>query len=319
MIVAAGLVLWGVYGLRYRGCAEPSFDLKSVVVSSGWSNPVLALPFLPESYSHGIANLSALATQGHNTFLLGRHSMTGWLGYFPFALLVKTPVPALVLFGAAAWAWVRRRARAAAGEGAILLATILFLAVASTSRLQIGIRHILPVYGFLAVLAGGLFLGVPRFRDSLAAALSATLAIGVVAAAPSYIAYFNLPSKLFADPHQMLVDSNLDWGQDLSRLKKYMDRQGIPTIKLAYFGSDSPRRLRLNHQRLPSLNLYAQHEPEWVASTALSPGDVVAVSATSFAGCYLDTPDLYRRALGHLKPDAVLGGSILVYRIPERR
>jgi hypothetical protein len=319
MIVVVELVLWGVYGFRFRASPDPAFDLRSVIVNPAWSSRLLGFPLLPESYSFGIANLNALSALGHPTFLLGEHSLHGWPAYFLFALLVKTPVAALLLFGAAAWAWMRRRSTALPGEGVLLLAATLLLAVSSLSHLQIGIRHILPIFGFLAVLAGGLFAGLPRFRDSIAAGLLATLVIGVLAASPSYLAYFNLPSRLFAAPHRMLVDSNLDWGQDLSRLKKYMESNRIATVKLGYFGSASPRHLRLDHQRLPALNLYSQHEPEWRAAAGFAPGDVVAVSATCYAGAYLEHPDFYRRALGHLQPEAVLGGSILVYRIPERR
>jgi hypothetical protein len=116
----------------------------------------------------------------------------------------------------------------------------------------------------------------------------------------------------------MLVDSNLDWGQDLARLKGYMDRVGARSLKLSYFGTASPRHLGLSHEVLPGFNSYSRFEPEWPAARELHPGDLVAISATNLMGVYLEDAQLYRW-FRRLIPVTTVGSSIVVYRIPEEK
>jgi hypothetical protein len=192
--------------------------------------------------------------------------------------------------------------------------------------MNIGIRHILPVHPFMLILAGGV-AGVDaaapwiRWKAGAVSGLVGTAVAGCLWAAPYFLAYFNLPSRAIAAPRFLLTDSNLDWGQDLGRLKKYMDRHGIPEVKLAYHGSASPRHLQLRHQVLPGLTWFTQyvrHEPEWKPAADLKSGDYVAISATSLVGLVLHDKDFYLRSYGELEPVAEIGGSILLYRIPDQ-
>jgi len=137
-------------------------------------------------------------------------------------------------------------------------------------------------------------------------------------AAPHFLAHFNLPSRILFERHEMLVDSNLDWGQDLGRLKEWMDREGIPSLKLSYFGHGSPRQLLLQHEVLPGNCTYPFFEPEWKQAGPLKPGDIVAISASNYSGFLLQDRDLYRRQFAGVKPLAVIGNSIIVFRVPVR-
>jgi hypothetical protein len=113
----------------------------------------------------------------------------------------------------------------------------------------------------------------------------------------------------------MLVDSNLDWGQDLPGLKEYLDRHGIEGVKLSYFGTAEPAFYGIRGERLPG---YPPPEP---VANAVDPGDLVAVSATNLAGVYLtEDPDAERlmRRLQRQTPVASIGYSILVYRADFR-
>lgn len=149
------------------------------------------------------------------------------------------------------------------------------------------------------------------------AAILALVPLETLAAGPYFLAYFNLPSTLAADRHFLLADSNLDWGQDLRRLKRWMDRHGIERLKLAYFGNASPRLLGLRHDRLMAANMYQDYEPEWKLVETLHPGDWVAVSATNYAGIVLGLrADHYRKLLAGLSPITAIGHSILVFHIP---
>jgi hypothetical protein len=141
--------------------------------------------------------------------------------------------------------------------------------------------------------------------------------LSAVTSAPHFISYFNWPSRIIFDRSFMLVDSNLDWGQDLGRLKKFMDQEGIKEVQLAYFGAASPRHLGLSHHMMPSLNVYKNMEIEW-SEAVLKPGDIVVISATSLRGVYLASPNLYLQLAMNLDQITTIGDSIFIFRVPAR-
>ena len=129
---------------------------------------------------------------------------------------------------------------------------------------------------------------------------------------PHYLAYFN---ELVGGPgrgYRYMVDSNLDWGQDLKGLKKYMDRNGISKIRLSYFGSDSPSRYGIAYDWLPSfvLPIPDNQAPD------LSTKGWIAISATNLQGVYLKNRDLFATFRSR-EPVAVIGYSIFVYKIDD--
>ncbi|HKO54465.1 MAG TPA: glycosyltransferase family 39 protein [Thermoanaerobaculia bacterium] len=154
---------------------------------------------------------------GHPAFLLGEIRDHGWWYYFPVVLFFKTPIAFLLL---AAFAMRNRLAFAAL---AILL-------VAMTSSINIGVRHILPLYPLLAICAGYAATRLPRWA---AAALLAWFFIATTLAHPDYLAYFNEAAG--RHPENIALDSNLDWGQDLNRLA----RDHPSPLHIAYFGTAS--------------------------------------------------------------------------------
>jgi hypothetical protein len=328
LLGASYTTLWGLYGFRYWSSNDGSreYSLTSDGPRAGIAGRALTFVsehrILPAAYLYGLAGVQEHSTQGHPAYALGRHSGTGWWWYFPFALLVKTPVATLLLFGWGLTAAFRRPPAEGTGVDFLLTPLIVYGVLAVASNLNIGLRHLLPVYPLMMVLAGGIERtladrpGIRWPRRLVTGLLGATL-VSALTAAPFFIAYFNLPSRLVFDRHDMLVDSNLDWGQDLARLKDYLDRNGISSLKLAYFGDASPRSLGLRHEFLPGNHSYTFYEAEWKPANGLAPGDYVAVSASNLVGLGLPDQDHYRRALHGLKPVATVGHSILLYRIPE--
>jgi hypothetical protein len=260
--------------------------------------------------------------QGRLTYALGQYTVGGWWWYFPFAFLVKTPLASIILmgWGIAAFALGLRQRRAA--EAFIVIPLAVYWLVAVRSPLNIGVRHILPVYPLMGILAGGIDLSATTTGRSLwkkraVLALLGTTAAGCLWAAPYFLSYFNLPSLLVWQRHEMLVDSNLDWGQDLGRLKKFMEREGIPRVALAYFGNASPRHLGLDHQVLPGFGMYHECEKEWKPAGEYAPGDYVAIGATCLVGFVSTNHDFYMRTFGRMKPVATIGHSIFVYRVSQ--
>ncbi|HVE39270.1 MAG TPA: glycosyltransferase family 39 protein [Planctomycetota bacterium] len=326
-LVAAGIVgtIWAVYGFRYAPSPDPAVTLSWWFPTPGLGGTLVGFArehhLLPEAYLYGVAFLRQYMEAGHPAYALGRYSQMGWVWYFPFAFLVKTPASTLALF-----AWGLRaasrsgRARVLLDRMIVMLPLVVYWALALRSTVDVGVRHLLPVLPLLAILAGsiaeGAGIGTALKGRVVVGLLAATLG-GVASSAPHFLAYFNLPSTLVAERHAMLVDSNLDWGQDLGRLKAYLDRHGIASVKLAYFGNASPRALGLNHERLPGFNLYSRYEPEWKPAGELRPGDWVAVSATCYVGVLSSDKRYYLDRLGGLEPIARIGHSILLYRIPS--
>ncbi len=252
--VIAGLVIWAFYGFRYSAFAgaagEGHFQFTWEAVLSG-GFPVAAPPFsletvdflrrhqvLPESWLYGLG-IILNRTQSGAAFWNGAYSTSGWPGFLPYTFLVKTPLAALAVLMVAAWAAGRRIWRRETVPLGIFLAVYGIAAVAG--HRDIGHRYLLPVYAPLFVLAGA--AGIPAARRgarTVLAALLAALAVEAVAWYPDYLAYFNgivRPSEAY----RHLVDSSLDWGQDLPAVRDYMrSNPGAAPYYFSYFGAGSP-------------------------------------------------------------------------------
>ena len=183
----------------------------------------LRLPF-PELYA-GIREVQEHNAQGHDSFLLGSLNHSGFWCYYLVGLAVKTPLAFLVLLGAGVFLqWGRLRTPLAFAAGILL--------VGMSTRINIGIRHILPIYiGLSLAAAAGLvkLLEIGETRRRLGIILAVLLiwfAGSSLAAHPDYLPYFN--ELVMSDPENVLVDSDLDWGQDLKRLSARL-RQGGAT------------------------------------------------------------------------------------------
>ena len=207
---------------------------------------------LPEAFLQGFAYfLYAAAERG--AFLNGEYSNTGWLQFFPYAFVVKTPWPQLLAFALVvssalgAWwraaqnhaLWVRIRGDLYRVAPLVILFAV-YWAFSLTSHLNIGLRHILPTYPVLFIGAG--LLARPaarRWLGGIAAVLVFWLAAESINIRPHYLAYFN---RLGGGPEngwRHLVDSSLDWGQDLPGLAAWLKRERRPREKVyvSYTGS----------------------------------------------------------------------------------
>lgn len=196
---------------------------------------------LPEGYLFGLAytHKSLLERSG---YLFGKFSNTGWREYFAIAFLLKTPLPtmALMLLGLAAWLRMRPRCNGLLLSGAlVLVATVGVTAV--LGNLNIGQRHILPLYPAVAAAAGAAWLWRGRIVRGVVAALLVWLAVENVRGYPDYLSYFNELIGRRENAMRYLADSNLDWGQDLLRLKDWANAHPDERLKLAVGTSLDPR------------------------------------------------------------------------------
>ena len=207
-----------------------------------------------EPWFFGLQRLLSLARGGQSAFFLGEHSYQGWWSYFIVAFLMKTPVGSLMLIAGSIFFY--RAGRALDRRKAVFLLTpvLVILLATSQSKTNIGLRHILPVYPFLFVLASR--LATVRFRRRWLAVflVNAPLLMTAISSfriAPHQLAYFN---ELVGGPDQgyrYLSDSNLDWGQDLKGVKAYMEKEKLPIIYLSYFGTAPPSYYGIRYQYVP--------------------------------------------------------------------
>ena len=190
-----------------------------------------SVPF-PELYS-GVKSVMDHNARGHLSYFLGELRKGGWWAYFPVLIAVKLPLGLLILATVGLWRRPERPSGAWPFGFAVAIPAAI-LAVAMPSRINIGIRHILPAFPFFAIIAaaGTLWLLQQSHRQKwalwTAAAAAGWLVIGSLAAHPDYLAYFN---ALAGDnPEHIVVDSDLDWGQDIKRLGERLRDLNAPAV-----------------------------------------------------------------------------------------
>jgi hypothetical protein len=297
--LVAGFLVFASYGFdvgRVRGVPVPMPDLL-----------------------RGIRFLVQENREGHVSYLLGEAYVGGRLLFFPVVLLVKTPIP-LLLLGLAGAVVVFRRWWNGVGPQWIdpLCAAVAVMGIACSSRINIGGRHILGVYLILAVLCGvataRLLAPSSSSRDrflgrAVAGIALAWLAWGTWRAHPDYLAYFN---EAVRDPGAVLVDSDLDWGQDIDRLADTVRARGIQELTLAYFGSTShPLRV------LPVLRKIRDGDPSPRASGWFAISETLYRRGTARLedGTYTLYPAAYHW-LRDVEPAARVGRSIRLFYLP---
>jgi hypothetical protein len=190
-----------------------------------------SVPF-PELYS-GVKAVMDHNARGHLSYFLGELRTGGWWDYFPVLMAVKLPLGLLILAAVGLWRRPVRPAGAWPFAPAIAIPAAI-LAVAMPSRINIGIRHILPAFPFFAIIAaaGALWL-IQESRSRkwalwTAAAATGWLVISSLAAHPDYLAYFNALAG--DEPERIVVDSDLDWGQDMKRLGQRLRELNAPSV-----------------------------------------------------------------------------------------
>lgn len=262
-----------------------------------------------------------LHTQGgHAAFLAGHYSTTGWWYYFPVAFVLKTPLPTILLIGLGLFLSKRRHYPRYYDNLCLWLPVIIYILVSMFTRLNIGYRYLLPLLPLVFVWTGQIATTCQKrsWLAGLIIILCGWLAIESVSIRPDYLAYFNQLAGGPANGHRWLVDSNLDWGQDLRNLKTYMDQHGLQRVKLSYFGSVSPSFYGIEYDCLPNGGAIQSREdclnPQEI-EMQIEPG-VYVISATSLQGVYLANRDTFAW-FRHRSPTARIGYSLFVYEVKE--
>lgn len=320
---ASWLAVWAIYGFRYAPSASETWlyhfqdnpmVLQRVPDLAGIVNWVDSRHLLPNIFTQGFLIGQAKA-QARGAFLAGDYSTVGWWYYFPVAFLIKTPVALIILLLGGMAAYIKRwRLWGQEGMVFVVWPIALYLGTAMTAKINIGLRHVLPIYPLvLLAAAGGANELLAAKRNTGRIALGALMLFCLLEfgrAYPDNLAFFNQLVGGPANGSKYLVDSNLDWGQDLKPLKAWMDRNGVAKINLAYFGSADPAYYHIDCTYLPGSPFFVRDPSIRLPQL---PG-YVAVSATVLSGVYFDERGrAFYKALRDQEPLADIGHSIHVY------
>jgi len=297
---------------------------------------IYTLPVLKyyAQYLLGVFMMFSRVAGGNVTFLLGHVTNQSFFWYFPVAYMTKEMLGFLILFSfsliAVCWKnisyWLKLREKKVKEKIKVLIKNfweffeknllhfsllifiILYIVVTLKGNLNIGLRHLIPIMPMIYILVAKWTVEWMKhdwFKTGFVVLLCLWITAAYILVYPKYLAYFNELAGGTNNGYKILTDSNLDWGQDLKRLGRWMDKKGIEKIKLDYFGGSMPEYyLGERYQR-------------WTSRFGPTKG-WIAVSAT-----YLQNSRWYHLTLGEpdydwlreRTPKAIIGGSILVYYV----
>ncbi len=310
------------------------FGVAALVVWVGYGFEIASVPGFPFPLPAGthiriFQSLREHYDVGHPTFLLGQVSSHGWWWYFPVAFTLKTPLPVLFL---ALWAVLRWRFQVSSFKFQVLstmqrmlpliLFPLLYAASSLFSSVNIGYRHLLPLLPFLYVGIGAqvgskeygvwskwytsrITRHVSRFAFYV---LLVWLIVGTLALSPHFLTFFNEIAGGARGGYRYLVDSNLDWGQNLWDLRQWMTENGEDHVYYAHYSPARPEAYGIDADFLPP-------DPRAVVFAPWNPSPgLYAIGATVLQGPY--APDVNTYAWFHARePVTRLGNALFVYEV----
>ncbi len=299
------VVIWMFYGFRFSGFSEDLPPADHYAAKWEDSLPYIGIQgqvvdicrkaqALPEAFVYGYAWIIQ-SSKARSAFLAGEYSIFGWPSFFPLAFLWKTTLAVLLGLVPAVISLTLRWRKTPAlirndlwRTAPLLVFFGLFWTICLTSKLNIGHRHILPTYPILYVLLGAWVasLGGRRlWRVIVTGLLIGGHALACLQSAPHFLAHFNQAAGGSANGYRLLVDSSLDWGQDLPALKDWLDENNrgpaAQDVFLSYFGSGEPNYYGIRSTRLPFINGFKFIHPRYEPAAGL-----YCISATMLQHVY---------------------------------
>ncbi len=336
-VLNAGYLFQGtlspISSYKYYG---PQLMQKISVISN--DNNMAALSFLtsipmplPESYVKGMIFDILFSQKDYRSYLNGQIFYGRNILYFPTAVLLKTPMPVLLLTFLGLVLLIKKHDisdpklpirenpkgfHCKIDEYYLLIPAIFILFLFSfVTKFNVGVRHIIPIFPFLLVFCGkGIeFLMRSNKKLIILSLLLIWYAFSAISVYPYYIAYFNELAGGPDNGYKFLIDSNLDWGQDLKGLKSYMVENNINKIKLSYFGTADPKYYNISFERMIDTTQFNLTENLTCEPTK----GVVAISATNLFGMGRMEPNCFDW-IKKYEPVEKIGYSIFVYNISKQ-
>jgi 4-amino-4-deoxy-L-arabinose transferase-like glycosyltransferase len=320
LIVALGVV-WSAYGFNYYALPGTTHESLSIPDLFRTNAPDAApsvaerlieiihrARLLPEAHTYGLAYVAAASARP--TYLFGTVYPTGRWFYFPAAFAIKSSLALLILFplSLAVRPLYRTHGRAMLF---LLLPSLAYFAISMTSSLNIGVRHLLPVYPFFIVVAAAGACACSRRRRWCLYGLVVLLgghAFTAARTAPNYIAFANDLWGGTRNTYRLLNDSNADWGQTLKVVQTYVEQHGIRECWFAAFGMADVVRPYTSCRPLPAHG--------WAVTGRLVDPVPPVIDGTIFLSAYEFPPwgGPEYAPLAAVPPADVIGGGVLVFR-----
>ncbi|NQU99426.1 MAG: hypothetical protein HQ538_01700, partial [Parcubacteria group bacterium] len=344
MCIICFILVEGVYALIIFGTPQEMLhnviDISIVNEELTWSKAIFHYmmdnPILKPIgyYLLGLIMVFVRVGGGNTTYFLGETTNQSFWYFYPISFLIKTPIATLILsvfsiigvlkfsirksISKDSVSFIRRSWRTIGNyvndhllEFISLSVIVMFFVVGIQGNLNIGLRHILPLYPFLFILCAKYFFKLFNKESNIILKIVGVLllvwyAIANFIAYPSYLAYFNEIAGGNKAGHKYTTDSNVDWGQDLKRLASYVEENNIEHINIDYFGGSVPRYF-IDEDKITIWNSNKGKPTGWFA-----------VSAT-----YYQNSRWYSKVQGemdyawldNIEPEEIIGGSILVYNL----
>ena len=352
MLAGIIIVVWPVYALHTINYPPEKQRTDTESNLSSYGNRFFADPVVWASdkpvirslayYASGILMVNQRSEGGNTTFFLGEIRNYAWKYYFPVVYAIKEP---LAFWGLVIIALLTLSLRVKkfdltlkkiknwVSEYFLEFSMLLWLAIywyfSINANLNIGVRHLLPTYGFVFILLAGQLSNIGQNLKSKAQnnnlkfkrlffafnfmlyALLGWYVYETVSVHPYYLTYFNQIAGGPSGGYRYVVDSNLDWGQDLKRLAIWVEENNIDKIHLDYFGwADQGYYLKdkliwINSGTYYSARDFLAQNPD---------GGYIAVSASFYMGSR-ENPETSYAWLDAYEPVAIIGNSIFVWKI----
>lgn len=335
------LIVWPVYALHVRNY-PPSLQKRDTIYHLGsYGNRLIADSVVWASdkpllrplahYGLGVLMVTQRSVGGNTTYFLGEVKNTSWKKYFPIVYFIKEPLPFWILIfitviylgshyiGPHRWKylishWIKNYF----SEFTMILWLAVYWYSSIKANLNIGVRHLIPMYGFVYILLSGQIL---KLYQSLNTKIKTVFVIFLATILgwylfenlniyPYYLTYFNQTVGGPSKGHLYVVDSNLDWGQDLKRLADWVNKNNIQKINLDYFGWADPsyylkdKFIWITSSRYRNVQDFLIENPQ---------GGYLAVSASFYMGSR-EKPETSYAWLDSYKPIVVIGNSIFVWK-----
>jgi hypothetical protein len=256
------LVIWAGYGFDVSPILQNAMrQQEKLIMFQGFLQKIIPsvskdqinyllynLPFPLGINFLGMLGVLKHGASGHGTFFMGNWSGHGNVLYFLVAFLIKTPIATIIFFLAGLLVSFKNKIKK--NEIFIFTVILAFFAVSSLSKLQLGLRYILPLYPLFFIVAGR---SVELFKTKkiIMVLLMVWLVVSSLWIWPNYLSYFNEVVGGPKNGAKYLRDSNIDWGQNLPALAKYLKANKIDEITFEYFGQDDPKIYGINFRSFP--------------------------------------------------------------------
>ena len=327
VFVTAYLILIACYAFHIdRIDANESSEIASWFYLSGHTAEVFKRflmwlpPLLPRYFVSGIDMVVQDSRDGRPAFLLGQISDTGWWYYFPVAFALKTTIPFLLAsIGGFVWAVYQVLRCKCYAILYVMLPGVFYLALTMTSHLNIGVRHLLPMFSFAAIAGAGFVsavieCGLKRSRGlgvAVAAVALVPCLVIAVSAFPNYLTYFSPLAGGAARGWQMLSDSNVETGQEVKPLARYLKDHGENRVTGIMVGGEFLKFYGIQADDFPGW--YDDEDSEDAAEPIKT--EYIAIGAWYLSEIDLSDKqkeiiDRYRQQ----KPEMMVGDSIFVFR-----